>query len=71
MDKKIILYIIVFVIITSLIILTFFPNIGYVVKDFGSSENREDLCSPPEGTSEEEWIEHMSHHPNMYKECLR
>jgi len=70
MDKKIILYIVVLLIIFSLAILIFFPNIGYTVKDFGSSENREDKCSAPEGTSEESWKEHMSHHPNIYKECL-
>jgi len=68
MDKKIILYIIIGLIITGLVILTFFPNMIYVFKD--SVDSATDKCVPPPGQTEESWNEHMSHHPIMYRECL-
>jgi len=30
-----------------------------------------DICTPQPGYSEQEWREHMSHHPDMYAECLK
>ncbi len=27
-------------------------------------------CKPQQGYTEEQWIEHMGHHPSQYKECL-
>lgn len=30
----------------------------------------DDLCEAPEGYTQEEWNEHMSHHPEQYKGCL-
>lgn len=29
-----------------------------------------DRCVTPHGYTNEEWGEHMSHHPDRYKECL-
>ncbi|MBI2583358.1 MAG: hypothetical protein HYW25_01705 [Candidatus Aenigmarchaeota archaeon] len=29
-----------------------------------------DKCAVPEGYTEEEWIQHMGHHPDLYAECL-
>jgi len=29
-----------------------------------------DKCAVPAGYTEEKWREHMSHHPDRYKECL-
>lgn len=29
-----------------------------------------DKCQTPEGYTDEDWYEHMSHHPDRYKECL-
>jgi hypothetical protein len=72
MDKRIILYIIAGILILGLLILTFFPGMVYVITDsssFGENSNG-DKCSAPQGYAEEEWIEHMSHHPSMYQECL-
>jgi uncharacterized membrane protein YdfJ with MMPL/SSD domain len=68
MDKKIILYIIIAVAIVILLLFTFFPNVIHIFKDSGVSG--EDKCAPPPGQTEEAWQEHMSHHPNVYKECL-
>lgn len=35
-----------------------------------SSENSQDICATPEGYTDQEWREHMGHHPDRYKECL-
>jgi len=70
MNKKIIVYIITGLLVLALVVLTFFPGIIHAFKDSGSSG--EDKCSPPVGGgyTEESWIEHMGHHPNIYKGCL-
>ncbi len=68
MDKKIIFYVILALIIIGVSLLTFFPNMIYALKDSGGSG--EDICTPPPGQTEEGWREHMSHHPNVYKDCL-
>lgn len=68
MDKKIILYVIVGLLILGLLLLTFFPGIIQAWKDSGKSGL--DKCAPQPGYTEESWREHMSHHPNIYAECL-
>ena len=76
MNNKIILWIAVILAVLVITTFVFFPNVGYAVKDFGKSQilgnsgSTEDICSPPEGTSLEEWTEHMGHHPDIYKDCL-
>jgi len=67
-DKKIILYIILGLIVIGLLILTFFPGIITAWKDSGKSG--EDICKVGPGYTEESWREHMSHHPEIYKDCL-
>ncbi len=67
-SKKIILYVIIGILILGLLLLTFFPGIIYAIKDTGNSGT--DKCKPESGYTEQEWIEHMSHHPEIYKECL-
>ena len=34
------------------------------------AENPDDICATPEGYSDEQWREHMSHHPDRYIGCL-
>lgn len=68
MDKKIILYVLAGLLVIALIVLTFFPNMIYAIKDSGKTG--EDKCATPEGQTDGGWREHMSHHPNIYKECL-
>lgn len=29
-----------------------------------------DKCATPPGYTDEQWREHMGHHPDQYKECL-
>ena len=69
MDKRIIMYIIVGLLMAGLLLLTFFPGTIQAWKDSGKSI--EDRCSPEPGYTEKSWIEHMSHHPDIYRECLR
>ncbi len=68
MDKKIILYVIIGILILGLLLLTIFPGIIYAIKD--SESSGKDKCKPEPGYTEQEWIEHMGHHPEIYKECL-
>jgi len=68
MDKKIILYVLIGIVLLGLLLFTFFPNMIYVLRDSGKTGS--DLCDVPEGQTVEQWQEHMSHHPEMYKECL-
>ncbi len=68
MNKKIILYTIVGILILGLLLITFFPGIMNTQKSSGNSI--EDQCKPGIGYTEESWREHMSHHPNIYKDCL-
>ena len=70
MDKKIILYIIIGLLILGLLLLTLFPGTIQAWKDSGKTGTGK--CNPPAGSgyTEESWREHMSHHPSIYKECL-
>jgi len=69
MDKRMILYIVIGIAILGLLYITLFPGNIQAWRD--SRESIEDKCSPELGYTEESWREHMSHHPNIYKECLR
>jgi len=68
MDKRIILYIIAGLLIFGLLLVTFFPGKIQAWKDSG--RDLEDKCSPKQGYTEQSWKEHMSHHPDVYSECL-
>lgn len=35
-----------------------------------SAENPEDICTAPSGYTQQEWEEHMGHHPERYAQCL-
>ncbi len=65
---KVIVYIIVAMLIVGLLFLTFFPGSLTVWKDIGKTADEK--CKVPVGYTEQEWIEHMSHHPSLYRECL-
>ena len=34
------------------------------------AEDPSNPCVPPPGYTEEAWRQHMSHHPDQYKQCL-
>jgi len=68
MNGKMLLWVLVGLVVLGLAVSVFFPNMIYAWKDAGKSG--EDLCATPAGQTDEAWIEHMSHHPNIYRECL-
>ncbi|HEA46550.1 MAG TPA: hypothetical protein ENH99_02095 [Candidatus Pacearchaeota archaeon] len=70
MNKKIILYAIVGIIVLGLVLVTIFPGIVSFKDSPATGGFVDDKCSPTPGYTEEAWREHMSHHPEMYKECL-
>jgi len=69
MNKQIILYAILGILVLVLLFFTIFPGMIDAVRDSGKSGS--DLCSPEPGYTEDSWKEHMSHHPNIYSECLK
>ena len=35
-----------------------------------SDEDPTDICKTPAGYTDDEWKEHMSHHPDRYQQCF-
>ncbi len=35
------------------------------------AQNPANVCETPAGYTDEQWREHMSHHPDQYAECLK
>lgn len=80
LDYKFALYAIVFVLLIFGLLNSLFlkaPGVDSFIEH--SEENFQtaiqaqvvnDPCAVPPGYSEEDWKEHMSHHPDMYAECL-
>jgi len=40
-------------------------------QQFVSAESAGDICKTPAGYTDEQWKEHMSHHPDRYAQCLK
>jgi len=36
-----------------------------------ASQDSSDICATPAGYTDEEWREHMGHHPDQYAQCLK
>ncbi len=68
--KEIIFYVIIGILILGLLFFTFFPGTIQAWKDSGRANSGEDICKIQPGYTEESWRDHISHHPNIYKECL-
>ena len=66
---EIFVYILAGLLIIGLIVATFFPGTIRAWIDSGKSGNSK--CDVPAGYTQEEWVEHMGHHPNIYAECLK
>ncbi len=73
LSEKFILYIVLSIVVITLIfsISTLFKK-DYSTDDYNEFVSAEgsDKCVTPSGYSDQEWKEHMSHHPDRYKECL-
>ncbi|MDO8740731.1 MAG: hypothetical protein Q7J54_04150 [Candidatus Woesearchaeota archaeon] len=71
---QIILYAVMVILIAALMWSVFgLTQKNYFGSDYNKaiqSQNKENICATPEGYTDQEWIEHMGHHPDQYKECL-
>ena len=65
---KIIAYIIIAILVIGLLLFTLFTGQLTAWKDSGKEADKK--CKTPDGKTDAEWREHMSHHPSIYKECL-
>ena len=71
--EKIILYGLLIIIIIGVIFsISTFLSKGYSQKEYDQFVSAEgsNKCETPSGYTNQEWKEHMSHHPDKYKECL-
>ncbi|MEK6835681.1 MAG: hypothetical protein AABX55_01545 [Nanoarchaeota archaeon] len=72
-SENIILYILLGLILIILVFsLSTLFNKDYSQEQYNTfvSAELEDKCKTPSDYTDQEWIEHMSHHPDRYKECL-
>ncbi len=72
-NEKFALYIILAVIFIVLVFsITSMFKKDYTEEDYNKfiSAEQQDKCATPPGYTDEEWKDHMSHHPDRYKECL-
>jgi len=71
--EKIILYgLLIMVIIGVIFSISAFFSKGYTREEYNKFVSAEgsNKCETPAGYTDQEWKEHMSHHPDQYKECL-
>jgi len=72
-SEKIVLYIVLVILVAALVwgIGSFYSSrYGSSYQKAISSENPSDICTTPPGYTDEQWREHMGHHPDRYKQCL-
>ena len=71
MKNNILLYIVLILVVIGVVysVYTVFRTINY--NKFVQSENSGDICKTPSGYTDEQWYEHMTHHIDRYKECLK
>lgn len=69
--------IIIYAIIAVLVLTSSVLIYQWYQTHFGADYNKalqselQDICATPPGYTDETWREHMSHHPDRYKECLK
>ncbi len=72
-QDKIISYVLLGLVLIAMVfsIGTFFSK-GYSQEKYEKfvSAEGDDKCKTPSGYTDKEWKDHMSHHPEQYKECL-
>ncbi len=63
--------VVVLVVLVAVLFFSLFSNYGINYFKAMSSENTNNICAVPEGYTQEQWEQHMGHHPDRYKECLK
>lgn len=74
--KKLEVVIIATILLVALVMLVVSLGViftDYTQKDYNEfiSDEQGDKCQTPPGYTDQEWREHMSHHPDRYIECLK
>ncbi len=73
-NEKIIVYLLLGLAIVALLwaVYSFYKTsfFGERYNEALANENSQDKCQTPAGYNDESWREHMSHHPEIYEECL-
>ncbi len=59
------------VVLLALALLVFVFVSGYLPNANGAVKNLPDKCKAQSGYTQEQWKEHMGHHPDFYEECLK
>ncbi len=67
--NKNIVYVISGLLLLGLLLMTFFPGLFFNGQSSTVTSGK-DICQPEPGYTDQEWKEHMGHHPDVYKDCL-
>ncbi len=59
------------VVLLALALLVFVFIGGDLLNTQSSEKNLSDKCKTQSGYTDEQWKEHMGHHPDFYEECLK
>lgn len=68
MEKENLVLIGVIAFVAVVLAFAFFGN-DAKYNEFVSNE-QDDICATPPGYTDQQWIEHMGHHPDRYAKCL-
>jgi len=74
LSKNIFLYVMIVIAISILAYSIYGVYTSYFGANYQNAlkaENTSNPCATPQGYTEQEWKEHMSHHPDRYKDCLK
>lgn len=72
MNEKIIFYVMIIAAVAIVVVSLFL----FVSSRYGANYSKAisseltDKCATPSGYTDQQWKEHMSHHPDRYTECL-
>lgn len=73
-DKIVLVVLLVLAIILFIVaaysVVTLATHFGSNYQKALAAENQSNICATPAGYTDEQWRTHMSHHPDMYKQCL-
>ena len=70
-NEKILFYAMIIVAVAIVAVSAFlFVSNRYTSYNRAISSELPDKCATPEGYTDQQWRDHMSHHPDRYAECL-
>jgi len=67
-----IIFLVLIVILSSVAIYEFVQlRYGSDYQKAIAAQNPSNICATPAGYTDEQWREHMGHHPDQYAQCLK